>query len=192
MTISPRLSRGASAPVAAVSWVAAAAVVFALVTALPLSLPLVRPGPLPALSAVTGRSFVFVFLCWEVIGAAVSLSLTLPLSVPVSVYFDRGAGPRAGSWALPFVARTATVAVASAGLGITVSVVTSLGLEVGEEGRGLMSAGWRTAAVGVRAWAGTVGSWTTASTVVTMETGEKGKRIRNNQPLSSSVNQDGW
>lgn len=73
---------------------AAAAVVFALVAALPLSLALVRSRALPPVGPVARRSFVFVFLGGQVVGGAVSLSLALPLSLALSVHFDGRAGAR--------------------------------------------------------------------------------------------------
>lgn len=131
-----------SAPVAPVARVSAAGVVFALVAALPL--PVVGAGalPLPPLAAVAGGSLVFVFLCGEFVGAA----LALPLSVPVPLHLDW----RAGARAFPLVTRPAAVTVASAGLGLTVAMVAGLGLEVGEEGRGWVSARRRAATVGAR------------------------------------------
>lgn len=46
------------------------------------------------------------------------------------------------------MAGAAAVSVAPAGLGVTVAVVAGLGLEVGQEGRGWMSAWRRAATVG--------------------------------------------
>lgn len=177
VTISPELVCCVSAPVTAVSWVPTAAVVFALVATLPLSLPLVGPRSLPLspVSSMTSCSLVFVFLCREVIGAALSLSLPFPLSVPVPLYFHRSAGPWPRSWALPLVAGSSAVAVTTAGLGVTVAVVAGLGLEVGEEGWGLMSPRRQTATVRARTWARTVGPRATASAVVTVEAREKRK-----------------
>lgn len=166
-----------SASVTTMSWVPTAAVVFALVATLPLSVPVVRarPLPVPPVSSMTTSSLVFVFLWREVKGAAVSVPLPLPLSVPVSIHFDRSAGPRPRAWALPLVARSssAAVAVAAAGLGVAIAVVAGLRLEVGKEGRGWMSPRWRAATVRARTWTRTVGPWATASAVVTVETEEK-------------------
>lgn len=128
--------------------------VFALVATLPLSVPIVRPRslPLPPVSSMAGSSLVLMFLRGEVEGAAVSVSLAFPLSVTVPVYFDRSAGPRPGTCALPLVARSSAsaVAVAPAGLGVAVAMVAGLGLEVGKEGRGLVSPRRWTATVRAR------------------------------------------
>ena len=176
MTISARASLlgvcvRVSAPVTAMSWVPTTAVVFALVATLPLSVPVVRPRPLPlsSVSSMTPSSLVFVFLWWEVEGAAVSVSLPFPLSVPVPVCFDWSAGPWPRTWALPLVTRSSapTVAMASTWLGVTIAMMAGLGLEVGEEGRGLMSPRRRATTVRARTWARTVGPWATASAVVT-------------------------
>lgn len=126
---------------------AAAAVVFALVAALPLSLPVVRPGPLPPVATVTASSpLVFVFLRGKVERAALPLSLALPLPFSLPLHFGGGrAGSRAGMRALLLVSRppaaaATTVAVATARLGgVAVAMVAGLGLEVGEEGRGRVS-----------------------------------------------------
>lgn len=177
-----------SAPVAAVSWVPTAAVVFALVAPLPLPVVGPRSFPLSPVSPVTSCSLVFVFLWCEVIGAAVSVSLPFPLSVTVSLQFDRSAGPRPRTRALPLVARSSAVAMASARLGV-VAMVAGLGLEVGEEWRGLMSSRRLTAAVRARTWARTVGPRATASAVVTVETWEHTKmRITVEFNLHNRVN----
>lgn len=127
---------------------AAAAVVFALVAALPLSLPVVRPGPLPPVATVTASSpLMFVFLRGKVERAALPLSLALPLPFSLPLHFGGGrAGSRAGMRALllvsrpPAAAAATTVAVATARLGgVAVAMVAGLGLEVGEEGRGRVS-----------------------------------------------------
>lgn len=187
MTISPRarlsvcvcvsVCECVSAPVTAVSWVPTTAVVFALVATLPLSVPVIGPRslPLPPLSSMTTSSLVFVFLWGKVIGATVSVSFPVPLSVPVSVYFDRSAGPCPRTRALPLVTRSPAVAVASTGLWVAVAMMAGLGLEVGEEGRGRMPARWWTATVGARSWARTIGPWAAMSAVVTVETKERGE-----------------
>lgn len=161
-----------SAPVTAVSWVPTTAVVFALVATLPLSVPVIGPRslPLPPLSSMTTSSLVFVFLWGEVIGATVSVSFPVPLSVPVSVYFDRSTGPWPRTWALPLVTRSPAVAVASTGLWVAVAMMAGLGLEVGEEGWGRMPARRWTATVRARSWARTIRPWATMSAVVTVET----------------------
>lgn len=176
VTISPRaclLVWCVSAPVTAVSWVATTAVVFTLVATLPLPVPFVRPRPLPVppVSPVTAPSLVFVFLWREVEGPAVSLPLPLPLSVSVPVWFDWSAGPWTGTWALPLVtgSSTSTVTVASARLGVTAAVVAGLGLEVGEEGWGLVSPGGGATTGRARTWARAVGPWATPPAVVTVE-----------------------
>lgn len=48
------------------------------------------------------------------------------------------------------MAGAAAVSMASAGLGVTVAMVAGLGFEVGQEGRGWMSARRRAATVGAR------------------------------------------
>ena len=159
------------------SWVSTTAVVFALVATLPLSFPVIgtRPLPLPPLSSVTS-SLMFVFFWSEVKRAAFSVPLPLPLSVPFSVRLHRRAGLWPRACALPLVAGPTTVAVAPAGLGVAIAVVTGLGLEVREEGRGGVPPRRRAPAVRARTWARTVGTWATASAVVTVET--ETRRIR--------------
>lgn len=150
-----------SAPVAAVSWVSAAAMVFALVAAIPV--PFVGPRPLPPV-AMSASPLMFVFL-WREIKRAVSLSVPFPLSV--SVRFDWSVGTRPG--ALPLVTRTTApaVAVTPAEFGVAVAVVTGLRLEMREKGWGRVSMRQRAATVRARAWPRAVRPWATASAVVT-------------------------
>ena len=144
---------------------AAATVVFALVAALPLPLPVVGAGPLvfpPLPAVVPAAPLVLVLLGGgEVRGTALPVPLPLPLALP----FDGGARP--GARPLPLVSRAApaAAAVATGDLGVAVAVVTGLWFEVGEERRGLVSP-WRRA-VGARARA--VGPRATASAVVAGE-----------------------
>ena len=159
-----RVSVRGSAAVPAVTGVPAAAVMFALVAAL----PVVGAGPLalPSLPAVVAAApLVLVFLGGrEVRGPALPVPLSLPLALPL----DGGARPGARAGALPLVsgaAAAAAVAVATGDLGVAVAMVAGLWLEVGEEWRGLVSP-WRRAA-GARARA--VGPGATASAVVTVE-----------------------
>ena len=146
----------------------AAAVMFALVAALPLAFPVVGAGPLvlaPLPAVVPAAPLVLVFLGGrEVRGPALPVPLPLPLALP----FDGGARP--GARALPLVSRAApaAAAVATGDLGVAVAVVTGLWLEVGEERRGLVSP--RRRAVGARARA--VGPRATASAVVAVEEGD--------------------
>jgi hypothetical protein len=143
---------------AAVPRVATAAVVFALVAAVSVPVIGARPLPVPPVPPVVTSSLMLVLLGGEVRGAAVAVSLPFPLSVPLPV-LDGRARPGARARALPLVARSAptAVAVATGRLGVTVAVVSDLGLEVGQQRRGLMSARRRAAAVGARTGAGAVG-----------------------------------
>lgn len=101
---------------------AAAAVVFALVAPLSLSVVGARPlavSPVP----VAAAALVFVFF-----GEVEALSVSVPLPFSLSVQFDGSA--RSGARAFPLVAGAAVV-VSTAALRVAV-VVTGLGFEVGQ------------------------------------------------------------
>lgn len=101
---------------------AAAAVVFALVAALPVPLVGARPLAVPAVS-VAAAALVLVFF-----GKVNALSVSVPLPVSLSVHFDGSA--RAGARAFPLVTGAAVV-VSAAALRVAV-VMTGFGLEVGQ------------------------------------------------------------
>lgn len=78
-----------STSMAAVSRVATTAVVFALMATV--SVPVVGAGPVsvPPVSSVVTSSLMLVLLGGEVGGAAVPVSISLPLSVPLPVFDGR-------------------------------------------------------------------------------------------------------
>lgn len=98
---------------------AAAAVMFALVAALPLSVVGARPLSVSAVP-VAAAAFVLVFF-----GKVQALSV--PVSLPLSVQFDGRA--RAGARALPLVTGASVVMSTAA---LRVVMVTGFRLEVGQ------------------------------------------------------------